>query len=484
MRSLFIQILMLLFCLAGHSKANGKQFPQPCCEALEAMLYYDFGKAETILQSIEKKEHDHLALPYLKQYKHFLAYLANDNQAQYEAFIKAHSQAMEALQTDPSGWHLVFSSNMLLQKSLVEFSRGNHFQGAIALYRSYNAFREIEPNNANTLWQLKLRGIFNILWDRIPDNLRFISNLAGYKGDYYMGIRQLVAYNDKMLSPGLADESKIILLYVHQLFQQDNEDLVELFEETLSENNPPLTHFLYSGILSRLSHGHKALEILQTVPKNTLTRFPLLQYQHARILLNAGYIDESKAEMSQFIRQYRGDSFCNDAYLQMSRICYLNNEGDEAAEWSLKCLGKQPANTAIDRQAIEECRLFNQWQPTLLRARLYFDHGDYEKALEWVSKPINMQQAQIEQQYRKGRIAHKKGEWAAAIQWYNRAIGLASKDARYYGPYAALFCAEIKIAAKEYQEASRYLAMARKLNTGEYKQDIEFKIKNYQKQFK
>ncbi len=484
MRFLIIHILLLFFCLAGYGKTAATPFSQPCCEALEALLYYDFSQAETIIQNIEKKEPKLTALPYLKQYKHFLNYLANDNQANYEAFNLAHSQAMEALPTKDLAWYLVFSSNMLLQKSLVEFSRGNHFQGAMVLYRSHKAFREIEPNSSNMLWQLKLRGIFNILWDRIPDHLRFFSNLAGLKGDYYMGIRQLVAYNDKTTAPGLADESKIILLYVHQLFQQDNEDLVELFEEAMAENHPPLTIFLYSGILSRMNHGAKALDALQNVPKSTMTRFPLLQYQYARLLLNAGKIDLSKSEMTQFLKQYKGDSFTNDAYLQMSRICYLKGETDQAAEWSLKCLAHQPAVTAIDRQAVDESRQFNQWQPSLLLARLYFDHGDYEKAQEWASKPINLPQAKIEQEYRKGRIAHKKGNLAAAVQFYNRAITLAGKDTKYYGPYAALFCAEIKIATQEYQEANRYLTMARKLNTGEYKQDIEYRIKSCQKQVK
>ena len=484
MRFLITSILLSILCLTGYGKPTASPFSQPCCEAMEALFYYDFNKAETIILNLEKSEPNQLALPYLKQYKQFLTYLANDNQANYEAFNQAHSQAMETLPTKDLNWHLVFSSNMLLQKSLVEFGRGNHFQGAMALYRSHKAFREIEPNSANMLWQLKLRGIFNILWDRIPDHLRFFSNLAGLKGDYYMGIRQLVAYNDKTTAPGLADESKIILLYIHQLFQQDNEDLVELFEETMAESHPPLTNFLYSGILSRMNHGAKALDALLNVPKSTMAKFPLLQYQYARLLLNAGHIDRSESEMTQFLKQYKGDSFTNDAYLQMSRICYLKGATDQAAEWSLKCLSHQPAATTIDRQAVDESRQFNQWQPSLLLARLYFDHGDYEKAQEWASKPINLPQAKIEQEYRKGRIAHKKGNLATAVQFYNRAIALAAKDTKYYGPYAALFCAEIKIATREYQEANRYLALARKLNTGEYKQDIEYRIKSCQKQVK
>lgn len=483
MRLLLSLALLFVTIITSAGKAS-KSFTQPCAEALAAMYRFDFNTVDALLLSIEKDNPTLQALPYLKQYRHFLAYLANDQQSHYEAFTQAHEKAMAALSNDAEGWHLIFGSNMLLQKSLVEFSRGNNFQGSLSLYKAHKVFREIEPHPGNITWQLKLRAIFNILWDRVPDNMRFFSNLAGCKGDYYMGIRQLVAYHDKLETPGLIDEAKVVLLYVHQLFQQDNEDVVELFDEYQGYSASPLTNFLYSTILIKLNKGQKALELLQTIPQIYHQRFPLLQYQYARLLLNAGFISQAKAEMEVFIKTYKGNTFYNDACLQMSRACFLNADNNEAAEWSLKCFNRQPTYTAIDRQAVDECRQFNLWDASLLRARLLFDHGNYEKAQEWASKPVSSPQAKLEQSYRKGRIAHKRGNLPVALQHYNQAILLANKDARYYGPYAALFCAEIKILSNDHQEASRYLAVARKLNNGHYRQDVERKIKECQKRLK
>ncbi len=482
MRFVFILMLVLLIDATGYGKIAEKPFSQSCCEALDAILHYDLGKAETLIESIETKEPGHIALPYLKQYKSFIIYLANDSQANYEAFIKIHEKSTDQLRSKPEDWHYILSSNMLLQKSMVEFSRGNQFQGALALYRAHSAFREIESNNDNNLWHLKLRGIFNVLWDRIPDNWRFVSNLAGMKGDYHMGIRQLVGYHDGMNLKGLDQESKIILIYVHKLFQHDNEDLVQLMEESATEDYSPITQFLYSDVLIKMNHGQKALEMHQSVTQQSKEHFPLLQYQYAKLLAAASLNALAKNEMHQFINHYRGESFKPDSYLQMSRICFLEGETDEAAEWSLKCIALKTPLSTIDRQAVAECRLYNQWQPTLLRARLYFDFGDYEKAKEWASKPITFAAAKIEQQYRKGRIAHKMGNLQEAIDLYETTIALSAKETRYYGPYAALYCAEIKIAAKEYKAADQYLTTARKLNNGEYQQDIEYKIKTYQKQ--
>ncbi len=479
----FILVLFLLISTSGYGKDAEIQFTQTCSKAMNALLHYDFNQAETLLQTIEKKEPNHIALPYLRQYAQFLVYLANDNRSNYEAFIEVHDKAMDDLKSKQKEWYNILSSNMLLQKSLVEMSRNNQFQGALALYRSYSAFRNIQTNPDNILWHLKLRGIFNVLWDRIPDNWRFVTNLAGFQGDFHMGIRQLVGYNDNRLPEGMAEESKIILLYIHKLFQQEEEEgLADLFDEVMMTDNSPITDFLYSGIMSKMGHGKKALDLLQAAPTRSADQFPLLRLLHAKLLLNSNQTKQARIELSQFIKQYRGDSFCNDAYLQMSRICIVEDQHDEAAEWSLKCLARTAPITTTDRQAMSECRRFNQWQPNLLRARLCFDFGDYEKADEWASKPVTASSAKIEQQYRKGRIAHRRGHLQDALEHYNNTIALSSKDARYYAPYAALYCAEIEIAAHNNQKAAKYLATAKKLNIGEYKQELEFKIKNCQKQ--
>ncbi len=468
-------IFPLLF-LSNILSASEAGFSTKASEVLEDILNIDNAGYQRLIKELQQNDNESLSVDYLTHYKAFVDYLLCDDNKNYRLFADAHKKSIDGVKGCKTGWQRVFYSNMMLQYGMVELSRGNNFQGGMALYRAHKVFVSNEHDLGTSSWQLKLCGIFNVLWARIPDNMRFFTDLAGLSGDSQLGIRQLSVYNSQQKQKGLITESEIMLLYALQLFQPEEIKSSFSLDEDVIKSQSPLVKFLYSGILIRQNRGGEALSLLNGLRKSAFDTMPLLRYQHGRILLMAGNTKEAEKQLVRFVESYKGNSFKNDAFLQLARVRFIEGDRQGASQWGDKSLQHQPVSS-VDRQAVDECRRMSEWNVALLQSRLYFDYGDLLSAEYWARTEVYTTTHKAEQSYRLGRIAHKEGRLKDALRYYDATIAVSHGDKRYFGPYAALFCAQIMIDAANYVAAREYLALAQSLNNGEYRQDIDRRIK-------
>lgn len=481
MKNLFVSVFLVIVVFTARASDG---LSTVGLDALDAVMRMDLSTSERLVEKLNQNSANKQQVAYFQQYKAFVAFLQADNKERYSEFLAIHNSTIGVVSRCSTDWQRLYYSNMMLRYAIARFMQSDNFSGAVALYNSHREMVKIGNDSETYLWKLKLIGIFNILWDKIPSNMRFWSSLAGLKGDFNLGVSQLLEYRQKVDCDALAAEAEIILLYASTLFQNDDNKTLIWDIDGGYRVDYPLVGYLYSGLLMRNNSGDEVLKMLGATVSASFDRFPLLRYQYGKLLLNGGYFDEAAAELNRFVGHYRGRSFRNDAMLQLGRTYYLKGDLKKAKSWVAQCVATLPASTSLDRQAVEESSGFSLWSPTLLRARLLFDFGRLGEAFRWASKPVDSDYDRIEQNYRLARISHRSGKTEDALRYYDLTISLSKGDTRYYGAYAALYGAEIMALQHNRDAALKYLSIASKLNNGSYGNDVNRRIEEMKKELK
>ena len=118
----------------------------------------------------------------------------------------------------------------------------------------------------------------------------------------------------------------------------------------------------------------------------------------------------------------------------------------------------------------------------LLKARLLFDGGYYQKALKALSDVntdrFKNDRDKVEYQYRLGRIHDELGRDDEALQDYQRTINAGKSLKYYYAATAAVNMGKIYLKKKNSAKAKAYFNLAINMKNHEYENSIEAQAKD------
>jgi tetratricopeptide (TPR) repeat protein len=189
------------------------------------------------------------------------------------------------------------------------------------------------------------------------------------------------------------------------------------------------------------------------------------------------------------------------AYSDLEKYIQLSGEGDEVGLLYLYYLdrigGKKGANNRLRQIAKihsnqgEQAKaakktavsyLKNPPPLTLLKSRLLFDGGYYERALEALGdkkeSQYKGQSAKLEYNYRKGRIYEEMGRFDLALLFYKEVLKKMEGSSQHYASYAALRTAQIYEKQGHLADAeSAYTYSMVVCKRREYSKTVELKAK-------
>ncbi|MEO1627189.1 MAG: tetratricopeptide repeat protein [Bacteroidota bacterium] len=144
----------------------------------------------------------------------------------------------------------------------------------------------------------------------------------------------------------------------------------------------------------------------------------------------------------KYLTNFRGRNYIKEAYQKLAWWSLLQGNAGEYRRFIKQCKQKGAAVIGGDKQALKEATSGVMPDPILLRARLLFDGGYHRRALEQLRSHSVDQFATIGQQleytYRLGRITHRMGQWADAIEFYGQTIEKGREYKFYFACNAAL----------------------------------------------
>ncbi len=440
------------------------------CNALSSLYKYS---TPAISELSNDEKH------YLEAYAHFLAFIADENPVHTTNFSKSRDQLIGASNKDSQKQDLM-AINLSVQYGLLQLMSGNEISGIYSIYRGYKDFMRIEEKLCNELEYIKLQALFLIFADQIESRNSVASWLFGIEGDEKKGFRLLRSYIRQVEGMGGLDvESQVLLAYCLLKFGEASDADIKHMLDQSKVFESPLLSFVSLMVAIKSRKSDEAIWLINDFREDEYKRFPLLFYAQGRLETNLLKV-EGEANITAFLNTYKGQSYKADALLRLARLKHINGALSERDSILSLLAIVNPLPTAIDKQAAKEGESLVSYPICLLRARLQFDGGTYQAARLSLNQSectvLNKCQS-IEWNYRMARLEHLLQNYELAVLFYSKVLGDAKGDERYFGPYSALYAAQIAFQNNSLSEALLLIEQGRELNTGEYKHSVNRKLR-------
>ena len=186
--------------------------------------------------------------------------------------------------------------------------------------------------------------------------------------------------------------------------------------------------------------------------------------------------------LNRFLQQNRGQNGIKETYqkLAWSAIIQSNTEGYQRYQKAVVANGA--ASAGADRDALQEAKSGRLPDESLIKARLLFDGGYFQKAYQQLqqksSADYSAKAGRLEYLYRMGRILHGLEKYDEALGFYYRTIEQGKDEPYFYACNAALQAGLICEKRKDIKRARDFFQACLSINSPEYKTELHQKAKS------
>jgi hypothetical protein len=349
---------------------------------------------------------------------------------------------------ETSPYHLMLEGEMYLHLGLSYLKFGNKVNGARKVYSAYKLIEDNEELFPDFIMDDKMSGMFDMMFANIPPVVRWAARIIGLNGDLEGGFEKIMNYHDSVITiPGFAEESILVVNFAYKLTWNEPEgyEFLKNLDPRFYEST--LVSYFYANLASWSAENDLALEILGSIDKDRIeVPFYGMDYLTGRCKLYK--LDKNADEyFITYLNNFPGKDYKKDVCNRLSWHYYVL--GDRPAFLRYKEMVSRVGEDLRDRdrEAILESELPYDPKLELLKARLLFDGGYYEKAEDELKKlaisDLELVPYLLEYHYRKGRIFQKTGRTDRAVQELARTIQLGRDEDYTFATRAALALGEI-----------------------------------------
>ncbi|MDB5284415.1 MAG: hypothetical protein JWO06_3490, partial [Bacteroidota bacterium] len=228
-------------------------------------------------------------------------------------------------------------------------------------------------------------------------------------------------------------------------------------------------------------HNDEALGFLSARPvSDSFAKFPFLDY-----LVGIGKLgrldNDADSYFKKFIAEYKGENHIKSSFQKIAWSYLL--KGDTVNYFHFIGKAGKVGSTTLDsdKQAKKEEESKRAPNTKLLRPRLLFDGGYYQKAADEMSKLSESSFTSLEDKteylYRTGRIYDEWGKPDSAIAYYDKAIKLGRDLPRYFAANSAFETGKLYEAQGNKEKARDYYNLCISFKDHEYKNGLDQKAK-------
>lgn len=481
----FCSILAVLLFFNLTSRASF-QFDPNCIQAYKKIMNLELTAGRALLVREHREVPGNQIPLLLENYIDFFTLLSGERQADYDRFKKNMKLRLEALAGGDasSPWYNYAQGEINLQGALVRAKFQDYWSAAWEIRHAasflddnFHRFPDFIPDNNG-------RGLLMALLGSFPPALRTAVGLLGMEANTAEGLK-LMETTLHQLESGkysfLYDESALFLSFIQTSVTESPQNFSLSTARCRSIDEASLLKAYVLGFVAiRTGHADYAITVLGSRPRGeNYAVFPQLDYMMGVARLNR--LDTAATGyFRQFLAETQGTSFIKDAWLRIAYSSYLQHN-DAACRASLKkTLTQGYAITEKDKQAVREAQAGIAAEP-LLRARLSYDGGYYEKALGYLNavtiESFREERARLEYLYRLGRIYEALSKTGEAIHYYLEASSRGKNSPYYFAANAALHLALIYESQHESAHARQYYKICLEMKEEEYKTGIDNQAK-------
>lgn len=482
-----VRALIILVFLGFSQVAHANfDFNANCVKAYQNILSLKLNSAR-ILINAEKRKNPSNSIPYLlDNYVDYFSLMTTENKTDFERFKDNKSERISRIEKDDksSPYYLFSLAEINLQFALSRTRAKEYFTASIEVNRAYSQLQENTKKFPEFLPNQKNLGMINAVLGSIPDGLRKALSVFGIRGDTRTGIRMLESLIEKLpRSPysHFYDETVFYYSVIQTDIVPDPASYGKIIRNTEDIDRESLLKTYiraYAGV--KTGNTRSALLELNKKPSGPVyPPYPYLDYLTG-IAKMQNLDPTALLSFNSYLKGYRGVNLIKDTYLQLAWLELIRGNTKAYQSYVEDVKQKGYEYSSRDKQAMREV-IYSMPDINLLKARLLFDGGNYEKALSQISgkttEDFKNLMYKIEFNYRMGRIYDLTSKDELALKYYQAAIELGKNEPYSFASNSALRSGIICERNKNKVRAKQYYNAAINMKDHDYENSIENRAK-------
>lgn len=486
LRPYLLCLSFIVFALPLHA-AKYFKFTPSARQAYQYATSLRFGEAYAIMARMKLEDPNNLIVHHIENYIDFFTIYIQEDETSYRQLKKNQSLRLEKVKAGDrsSPYYLFVQADIRLQWALARLRFEEYLGAFTEVSKAYKLLKENEELFPDFMPNKKDLGILHAMVGTIPDSYKWgVKLLGGLDGTIAQGrseVEEVMAYAGKN---DFIFEEETSVLYAYLLLHLDNkeEDAWRAVSDSgLRPEENPMHCFVMANVAMRTGHNEQAIRLLEHRPKGkAFFPFPYLDYMLGLAKLRR--LDSDAAPYFQsFVQHYKGRNFIKEAYQKMAWQELANGNPEGYRRYMRACLAKGYAVAGGDKSAQQEAEHRTPPDPDLLKARLLFDGGYFQKGHQSLAarppESFASPEARLEFYYRMGRLLHGLKRYSEAIQYYELAIEKGADSPHFYACNAALQLGLIHESKGEARHARAAFEQCLSLKPEEYRTGLHQKAK-------
>ncbi len=417
--------------------------------AYDKTLSLRFTEAESDLTAIRRNDPDNLLVLHVENYLDFFRVYINEEVTEFKKLEKNKDKRLKTIEEQgdkSSPYYLFLQADIRLHWALARLKFEEY---STAFFETNKAFKLLTANAKlfpKFMPNKKDLGILHAIVGTIPDNYKWTVNwLSSMEGSMEQGKEELEEVLDFAQKQDFIYENEIYVYYAYLLLhlENDSEEAWKIINKAdLNPKENPLACFVMANVAMRTDRGDEAINILLKKPTGKQFQpFYYLDYMFGLVKLQRLDAD-ANIYFQRYVDNYKGRNFIKDAYQKLAWHALLHGDSQGYKKNMNLCKSKGYTIVGSDRSANAEAQTGDTPAVELLRARVLFDGGRFQRAYDVLKEKkatdYFSEKNRLEYQYRMGRITHKLGRHTEALQFYQTTIDSGLKSPYYYACRSAL----------------------------------------------
>lgn len=475
-----IAILIVLLHLAGFSFA-AFDFNTNCRQAYTEILCLRFNAAEKLL-STECVINPSNQAPYLfLNYIDFLKVMIGEDDKDYEYLKTNFEFRLQKLASGSkdSPWFLYSQAMLFLQNGFAKVKFEQYVSAGLDINRAYRLLEDNKKKFPQFVCNKTGLGMLHTLIGTVPPRYQWAVRSLSFEGSVAQGTKELKeAVKEITQSKEYAFmefEPVFLLSFSYLNLSANTISAIQLGEyiphSQYAEliNQSPLLTYMLVKINAQAGQNDKVIQLISELKySSNQYRFHYLNYLLGVAKMNRLDKDANYPFLS-YVADFKGKNYIKSAYMYLSWYYFLNQNPALYKTYLERIKLRGGNQIDNDREALKFSSKSTEPNAFLLKARLLFDGGYYEKAIHQLEVFSSANKAeQLELVYRKGRIYDKWGKQDLAIKYYKQTIVAGEKLPYYFAANAALNLALIYEKSGEKAAAEMNYKKVLAMNFDEY----------------
>jgi len=443
-----LALILLLAPLSPAAKEPYFDWSPKARNAYDKVIQLRFTEAQSLLDQLRRDEPSNLIRLHVENYIDFFRVFINEDPAEFRRLEKNKDLRLQQLKSGPSSspWKLYLQADIRLQWALARLKFEEYSTSFLEVNKAFKLLEENSRKFPGFMPNKKDLGILHAMVGTIPDGYKWaVSWASSMDGSIAQGRGELEEVIEYARNNDYIFKEETSVLYAYLLLHLGNKEQdawQALHGSGLNPETNPLACFIMANVAMRTGRNDEAIDLLLHRPGGrTFHPFPYLDFMLGVAKLQR-LDDDAGVYLQKFLDHFSGRNFIKEAYQKLGwhSLVHGDAKGYRANMEGVKKYGYTVVES--DKSALNEAKNGQAPHAGMLRARLLFDGGYYDRALKTMQsvseKSLAAARDKLEYTYRLGRIQHALGKYEAALQHYSKTIDLGSAEPWYFACRAAL----------------------------------------------